>query len=364
MPVAPVIVEVTSKPIVRAAIAAIMVPMRAATSTLLRPVALVMGNYRDEGCGVGSSEPVVADLAPRVVRPLDPTVGSLADFRRRCRRELEGAAGAVVAYPTLQQVERLALVPRLLLLRIALGRRRWLRVHLHEFEKLRRRHRLGVALLVGLLADRVVVSSSREADALHRRYRGWAGRKEVVVVPPANGSAPAELPAPPTSPSTGRVVGIVGQLRPDKGLPWLLDVLARLDARWGRVEVVGRGWDLSTWPEALRSRYELVGRGQVPAAELPALIEAWDLAIAPFEEPPTDGRLSLRTPLAHGVPTLTRGPRPRGLQLEAPHLLFDDEVDVAHLPDLDAAARRAGAAAVAGLEASWRADLNATLYGP
>jgi glycosyltransferase involved in cell wall biosynthesis len=343
-----------------------MVRVGAATSTSsgLRPVALVMGNYRDEGCGVGSSEPVVADLAPREVRAVDPTVGSLGDFRRRLRRELDGADGAVVAYPTLQQVERLALIPRLLLLHHALGRRRWLRVHLHEFENLRRRHRVGVAVLVGLVADRAVVSSEREADALRTRYRGWAGRREVVVVPPANGSAPASAPTSHDSPPAGRVVGIVGQLRPDKGLPWLLDVLGRLDGRWTCVEVVGRDWDLRSWPDALRERYELVELGQVPAQELAAVVEAWDLAIAPFEEPPTDGRLSLRTPLAHGVPTLTRGPRPSGLQLAAPHLLFDDEVDVARLPEVDAAARRAGVAAIAQQEATWRADLAAALFGP
>ncbi len=330
----------------------------------LRPVALVMGNHRDEGCGVGSSEPVAAALAAREVRPLDPTTGSLLDFRRRLRHDLAGAAGAVVAYPTLQQVERVALVPRLLLLRRALGRDRWLRLHLHEFEKLRRRHRVAVALLAGLVADRIVVSSDREAAALRRRYRGWAGRHEVVVVPPSNGSAPAGLPAPHDAPATDRVVGILGQLRPDKGQDWLLAVLERLDGRYGRVEVVGRDWDLGSWPAAVRDRYEVRGRGQVPADQLAAVVEAWDLAIAPFEEAPTDGRLSLRTPLAHGVPTLTRGPRPTGLRLHAPHLLFDDEVDVAHLPDLDATARVDGAAEIAVLEAAWRSDLTIALYGP
>jgi glycosyltransferase involved in cell wall biosynthesis len=341
-----------------------MVRVSAGVATGLRPVALVMGNYRDEGCGVGSSEPVVADLAPREVRPLDPTVGSLREFRRQLRLDLDGAAGAVVAYPTLQQVERVALIPRLLLLRRRLGRRRWLRVHLHEFEKLRRRHRVAVALLVGLVADRVVVSSAREADALRRRYRGWGGRREVVVVPPANGSAPPRELATHDAPAEGRVVGVLGQLRPDKGEAWLLDLLQRLDGRWSRVEVVGRGWDLRQWPSALQDRFELVGLGQLPAAELPAVVEAWDLAIAPFEDPPTDGRLSLRTPLAHGVPTLTRGPRPAGLQLSAPHLLFDDEVDIGRLPDVDAAGRAAGAAAVAGLELRWRSDLSAALFGP
>ncbi len=327
-------------------------------------VVLVMGDHGDERCGVGSSEPIAAALAAGAVRVVDPTVGSVRDFRRRLRSALGGARGAVVAYPTVGTVEDLRLLPRLLVLRAAVGRGRFLRLHLHEFERLRRRHRLGVALLTGLLFDRVVVSSAREADALRERYRGWAGRREVVVAPPANGSAPASSPAGHDPPPRGRVLGVVGQLRPDKGEPWLLDLLARLDPRYDRIEVVGRDWNLDGWPSAVRERYAVVGHGQLPQAALGEVLARWDLAVAPFEEPPHDGRLSLRTPLAHAVPTLTRGPRPDHLQLGARHLLLDTEVDVACLPDLDASARAAGAAEVAALEATWRARLAQVLFGP
>ncbi len=264
-----------------------------------------MGDHGNERCGVGSSEPIAAALAPGEVRVVDPTTGSLRSFRRALAGALDGAVGAVVAYPTIREVERLGLVPRLLVLRRRLGRGRWLRVHLHEFERLRRRQRIGVALLAGLVADRVVVSSEREAASLRDRYRGWAGRREVRVAPPANGSAPPAAPAVHDPPARGRTVGVIGQLRPDKGEAWLLDVLTRLDARYDRLEVVGRDWDLDRWPVALRARYEVVGHGQVRAVDLPRVVQPWDLAVAPFEEPPHDGRLSLRTPLAHGVPTLT-----------------------------------------------------------
>lgn len=327
-------------------------------------VVLVMGDHGDERCGVGSSEPIAAALATAEVRIVDPTEGSLRHFRRRLRAALAGARGAVVAYPTLRTVEDLGLVPRLLLLRVSLGRRRPLRLHLHEFERLRRRHRLGVAVLTGLLVDRVVVSSDREAEALRGRYRGWAGRREVVVAPPANGSAPPSPPGSHDPPPAHRTVGVVGQLRPDKGESWLLDLLARLDPRYDRLEVVGRDWDLDAWPAPLRDRWAVVGHGQVPQAALAAVLGRWDLAVAPFEEPPHDGRLSLRTPLAHGVPTLTRGPRPDHLQLAARHLLLDTDVDVASLPDLDAAARAGGAAEVAALEATWRTRLAHVLFGP
>lgn len=327
-------------------------------------VVLVMSDHGNERCGVGSSEPIAAALAAAEVRVVDPAELGVVPFTRAVRAALRGAAGAVVVYPTIRLVERVGLVPRLLVLRALLGRRRWLRVHLHEFDRLRRRHRLAVALLTGLVADRVVVSSQREATALRTRFRGWAGRREVVVVPPSNGSAPTDPPAVHDPAPASRTIGVIGQLRPDKGEPWLLEVLARLDPRYDRIEVAGRDWDLGSWPEALRRRYAVVGHGQVPAARLADVLAGWDLALAPFEEAPHDGRLSLRTPLAHGVPTLTRGPRPDDLQLRARHLLFDDEVDVGCLPDLDAAARAAGAAEVAALEATWRTALARALYEP
>ena len=327
-------------------------------------VLLVLGDYDDERCGVGTSEATTAADAPGSVRVIDPSVGSLRSFRRDLRAAGPGAAGAVVAYPTIHTFECLALLPRLALLRTHLRGGRWLRVHLHEFEQLRRRHRVAVAAVTGLVADRIVVSSAWEADGLRGRYRGWGGRSEVVVVPPANRLAPPSPPSVRPSDPDGRTVGIIGQLRPDKGEGWLLDQLARLDGRYSRVEVVGRDWDLTRWPAALHDRYQLVLHGQVAGPAVAGVLAGWDLAIAPYEGQPHDGRLSLRTPLAYGVPTLTRGPRPAHLQLRAPHLLFDDEVDVGHLPDFGVAERSEGAAVVAALEVRWRAALADALFGP
>jgi hypothetical protein len=90
-----------------------------------------------------------------------------------------------------------------------------------------------------------------------------------------------------------------------------------------------------------------VRHGHVPAAELPRVFAGWGLAVAPFWEGAHDGRLSLRTPLAHGVPTLTRPGSEGALTLRPPHLLFDP-TDV---PDFDDQARAQGAAAVAEFEA-------------
>lgn len=324
------------------------------------PVLLVVGDLGDPRCGVGSSEAALVPLVDGEVRPLDPTAGSFREFWRALRSSAAGAAGVVLAYPTNSQVERLALVPRLLIVRWIM-RGRWVRLHLHEFDRLRRRLRIPVALMAGIVADRIVVSSQREADALRTSYRGWAARAEIVVVPPANGQAPA--PEVPADPRPG-VVGVVGQLRPDKGLPWLVDLLGRLDPAFDRLELVGRGWETVTWPAAVADRFAIAIHGEVRAEELSGRIAGWALALAPYDEPPHDGRLSLRTPLAHGIPTLTRGPRPPGLQLSAPHLLFDDEVDVAALRLPGAEQRPALAQGVAALEQRFRVRLVHELFEP
>ena len=306
-----------------------------------------MGDLGDLRCGVGSSEAALVPLVAAEVRYLDPTVGSLRTFRRAVSTAESGAAGVVLAYPTISQLERVPIVPRILWLRWVF-RRRWVRVHLHEFDRLRRRHRLAVGLLVGFVADRIVVSSDREADALRTSYWGWAARAEIVTAPPANGSAPLGGGAART-PRPG-VVGVVGQHRPDKGAAWLLEILERLDPRFDRLDVVGRGWDEVIWPPTIAARFTPVLHGELPDDEMADHIAGWELALAPYDEPPHDGRLSLRTPLAYGVPTLTRGPRPAHLRLTAPHLLFDDEVDLRALSLPAAAERPALAAGIAGLE--------------
>jgi glycosyltransferase involved in cell wall biosynthesis len=322
-------------------------------------VLLVVADLGDPRCGVGSSDAALVPLVTGGVRALDPTAGSISEFRRRLREDAKGVAGAVLAYPTNSQLERVALVPRLLLVRWVM-RRRWVRLHLHEFDRLRRRHRLPVAVLTGIVADRVVVSSEREATALRTSYRGWASRADIVVAPPANGSAP-EPRRPTAAPRPGRV-GVVGQLRPDKGLAWLLDTLVRLDPSFDHLEVVGRGWDDVRWPATIADRYRVTIHGEVGAPELADRLSGWELALAPYDEPPHDGRLSLRTPLAHGVPTLTRGPRPADLRLDAPHLFFDDEVDVGHLRLPSAAERPVLAAGIAALEQRIRAQLVEELF--
>ena len=339
-------------------------PLTPASGTSRRPPVVVMGDFGDQRCGVGSSDSIIAEQAG-AGPVLDPTRTPIGELWRQLRTAAAGADGAVLVFPTLSEVGRLDLLPKALLVRRAL-RHGWVRLHLHEFERLDRRQRLAVAVVAAAAVDRLVVSSAQEAAALRVRYRGWAARRaEVLVVPPANPSAPTDRPLDRSAPPAhGRTLGVHGQYRPDKGIDWLLAVLRRIDRRYDRLVIVGRGWEAAPWPRSILDRFDISVVGQADRAELGDWFGRWDLALAPFDGPPTDGRNSLRTPLAHGVPTLTRGPRPVGLRLDPPHLLFDDEVDLTRLPDLDAATCRDGQEQVAAFEAAVRAELVEALFGP
>src|SRR3546814_1324762 len=76
------------------------------------------------------------------------------------------------------------------------------------------------------------------------------------------------------STADGRTVGVHGQYRPDKGIDWLLATLARLDRRFERLEIAGRGWAAAPWPRSLLDRYDLVDLGQVPREDLPVTIRS------------------------------------------------------------------------------------------
>jgi hypothetical protein len=140
---------------------------------------------------------------------------------------------------------------------------------------------------------------------------------------PTNGTAPtdAELElALQAQPERGRTVGVFGRYRPDKGAAWLDEVLAGLPPRFDRVIVAGGGWEDHDWDPAVPARYEIELLGHVPRAALATLLGSWGLAIAPLWGPAQDGRMSLRTPLAFGVPTLSVGPRAADLTLAPDHL--------------------------------------------
>lgn len=316
------------------------------------PVAVLLGDLGDERCGVGRSTARL--LADAAVVHLDPTVGGWLDWWRRCGDAAVRCRGLVVVYPTASTYLQLASFVRAVLAAVRF-RRRWVRTHLHEYHRYGRRHRPFVAALAWLGRDGVVVSTEVERQALRGRWPSLLTRgRTITVVPPANGSAPQS--APPATRSRTGVAGVFGMPRPDKDVSWVARTVQALPADVRRLELVGRGWD----DVQLDAPLDQVRLGHVPDRELAALFHRWDVALAPFADGPHDGRLSLRTPLAHGVPTVTSPPGAGALTLDVAHLhvLSDRTVEPPLDPDAD---RRSGAEAVAAFEADVRRRLRAAL---
>lgn len=312
------------------------------------PVAVLLGDLGDERCGVGRS--TAALFADRDVEHLDPTAGGWLRWWRRCGEAASRCRGLVIVYPTASTYLRFRCFLRALLAALRF-RGRWVRTHLHEYHRYGRRHRPFVAVLAWLGRDGVVVSSDVERRALQRPWPSLLTRRRAIaVVPPANGSAPTAPPRPRARTGTA---GVFGMPRPDKDVGWVARAFAALPPGITRLELAGSGWDDADAPSV---GVDVVRLGHVPDADLADLFARWDVALAPFADGPHDGRLSLRTPLAHGVPTVTSPPAAGALTLAVDHLHVLHAATIEPRLDLDLE-RDQAAAAVAAFEADGRRRL-------
>ena len=319
---------------------------------------LAMADLGDSRCGVGNAVARLLDAIDVEASVVD-TAAPWRRFRHDALAARERADVAVVVYPTRSTVRRPGLLLRIAALRWWF-RRSELRAYLHEYGRLGRRHRAFVTLGLALTGGRIVVCLPSESRAVRAALGGILARgRTVVTVPTPNGTAPDEdavqrafAAGEAAGEDRRRTVGVFGAHRPDKDPTWLVGVLDDLDPRFERLELIGAGWEQWDVPEPLRTRYDVRLLGHVPGDGLADALGRWGLAVAPFWEGGThDGRGSLRTPLGHGVTTLTRPPAAGELTLAVPHLLFaDGPGSVEGIPELDEAVRRAGAAAVAAYE--------------
>lgn len=329
-----------------------------------RPL-LLCGDLGSEHCGVGASEAaalVAVDPRPHAVDPRRVGASRRALLRARRQRQV-----VVVTYPTRSTVRSVAATATLVLASVlARGRIRW---HLHEYAIFgERRALIDLLLVVG--GGRVVVSTRTEADALGRSRGGRVARRvDVRIIPPANGTpsgdvAPPDPSAPASSsaPAEPPIVGLFGTARADKGLAVAADALRALAGTGVQVETVGSGWEEAPWPPGILDDHDIRHHGRLPTARLASVMTRWTLAVAPFADGATDGRMSLRTPLACGIPTLTTGARAEDLTLRPPHLLLDPATAWADARATDPAARADGAAAVARFEAETGRALAAALW--
>jgi len=239
------------------------------------------------------------------------------------------------------------------------GRRR-VRWHLHEYSIFSElRIVLDVLLLVS--GGVVVVSTPSEAAAVRRARRGWVGRRcRVHALPPANGTP---FGAPPEArPAEPPVVGVFGTARADKALTRVEVALRALPGGLRRLETIGSGWDEVAWPADISTCFELSHRGRLAADELPGAMARWTLALAPFADGATDGRMSLRTPLACGVPTFTAVTRDDDLTLRPSHLLLDPATAGAAALATGPEQRRTGAEDMARFERRVVAALSVVLW--
>jgi glycosyltransferase involved in cell wall biosynthesis len=323
---------------------------------------VAVGDFGHERCGVGGSLASLSDSIGGVV-VLDTAATGIREFTRQARAAARTGARCAGVYPSRSTVSRADLLVRAMVLRLVFGRDRF-RLQLHEYRHLRRKLRWPVTLAL-LLPGRIVVSSATERDAVAGALRGYVGRhREIVVAPPTNGTAPSaveRVEATRPHPGRERVVGVFGMKRPDKNVDWLVSVLEHLDPRFDRLVLAGGGWDEQDWPPAITDRYDIDVLGHIPRNDLAALFVSWGLAIAPLWDTANDGRMSLRTPLAFGVPTISVGPRGPELTLDPPHLLLVPPVDPATV-DVDGIDRRAAAEVVAAFEQATAHRLAAALF--
>jgi glycosyltransferase involved in cell wall biosynthesis len=109
------------------------------------------------------------------------------------------------------------------------------------------------------------------------------GTGQVHVAPDGADPVPDSV-APKPLRNNGRLsVGYVGQLFPGRGI----ELIAELAARLPNVDfhvVGGFDKDIDAWRARTDGQDNLTFRGFVPAAETPAYLKAFDVALAPYQE--------------------------------------------------------------------------------
>lgn len=329
------------------------------------PDLVVCGDW-DSGdrCGVAHSERALlahASLTATVVNPSEVLRSVRAVWGER-RRD----GPVLLVFPTRSTVRRWR--PLLTFLVTALLRRGDdLRVHLHEYRIFREvRWALNLVLLVG--RPTVVVSSRSEELCMKRSLAGRLGRVRPQVIPPFGTLTPSATRGTAIGAAGSGIVGVFGFAGPAKGTELVARVVRALPPHYHRLELVGTGWHAVTWPRDILDRVRVATLGFVPSEDLGPVFEHWELAVAPLSGGASDGRLSLRTPLAHGTPTVTEPGRSDDLTLRPGHLvLVEDDPERAIAGAVatasDREARRRGATEVDDFEQRTRRALRVALLG-
>jgi glycosyltransferase involved in cell wall biosynthesis len=205
---------------------------------------------------------------------------------------------------------------------------------LHEFESLRTRYRVRLALAAA--ACDLVISPDQMSLASMRRLLQPRPRLRTELIPLAANVWPSvETPGPGSAPKHDElVVGYWGFIRPDKGVDLLLEAFAQvLQSRPARLILAGDPGSEIGYADSLRRRADELGiagsittTGKLSADKLSAELQSFDVCCLPFRDGLTQSRGTYAGSVAHGLYVVTTAPNRRA---------FDPETNTAFVPPND-----------------------------
>jgi glycosyltransferase involved in cell wall biosynthesis len=193
---------------------------------------------------------------------------------------------------------------------------------LHEFQTFRLRYRARLAVAVS--ACDLVIAPDPTALVSIQRYLRWRRGLRTAMIPVAANVWPT-AEASQTSESregTELVVGYWGFLRPDKGVDLLLEAFAQVQrAQPARLVLAGDPGPEAAYIASLGRHAEDLGisaaiksTGKLPAEQLSAELQSFDVCVLPFRDGLSENRTTYAGAVAHGLYVVTTGLHKRGFE--------------------------------------------------
>jgi glycosyltransferase involved in cell wall biosynthesis len=214
------------------------------------------------------------------------------------------------------------------------GSRPLLATTLHEFQALRTRYRVRLALAVA--ACDLVISPDQTSLASMRRLLRLRPRLRTELIPLAASIWPSTEPSGAAQAHSGSdlVIGYWGLVRPDKGVDLLLEAFALVRrTRPARLVLAGDPGPETGYVDSLRRRADEMGiaasittTGKLPADQLSATLQSFDVCCLPFRDGLTQNRTTYVGAVAHGLYVVTTAAGPR---------TFNPETNTAFVPPND-----------------------------
>jgi glycosyltransferase involved in cell wall biosynthesis len=208
---------------------------------------------------------------------------------------------------------------------------------LHEFHAFRLRFRARLAVAVA--ACDLVISPDPTVMGSVRRHLKWRPGLKTEMIPVAANVWPSSA-VPDAGGDTGPrasselVVGYWGFLRPDKGVDLLLEAFAEVRrTQPARLILAGDPGPDTTYIDAVSRHAEELGiagaittTGKLPAEQLSAELQSFDVCVLPFRDGLSQNRTTYAGAVAHGLYVVTTGLSKIG---------FEPETNTAFVPTAD-----------------------------